>query len=325
MKRKQIFKSKLGPSMEDFLCYKHALGCMYVTGEFYLHEFDQYYAAHESDGVSLEKLVKLWMLIRKDECPNTQRVRISPIRELGTFLQDSGYTESFMIPKKLCQKQTRSMPHFFTSDEITRFFDVCDTLKPRKENIVRHFVLPMFFRLLYCCGLRTCEARLLLRDNVNLALGYVDIFCSKGPKDRRVFLPEELWSILKVYDAKVDSVLPGRAYFFPSKPDTCYTCSSISECFNGIWKTAGLANTSGNKARAYDFRHHFALANINRWVEKGIDVNSMLPYLMRCMGHSNMESTFYYIHLVPEFFTIFSDRTKALEVLIPEVGYDEEE
>jgi hypothetical protein len=73
------------------------------------------------------------------------------------------------------------------------------------------------------------------------------------------------------------------------------------------------------------FRHHFAFANLNRWITEGIDVNSMLPYLMRYMGHSCLESTFYYLHLVPEFFSTFSEKTKILERLLPEVGYDEEE
>jgi integrase/recombinase XerD len=67
-------------------------------------------------------------------------------------------------------------------------------------------------------------------------------------------------------------------------------------------------------------RHHFAFANINRWVENGINVNSMLPYLMNYMGHSSIESTFYYIHLIPEFFGVYSEKIKALEKMIPEVG-----
>lgn len=324
MNGKKAFKSRLAPFMEAFLVFKHALGFIYERGETYLHEFDRFHAEHTSADVSLEELAKEWVVLREDENPSTQHVRVAPIREFGFFLRDSGSPESYIIPRKLCQKQVRTIPHFFTDDEIARFFDVCDTLKPRKENIVRHFVLPMLFRLLYCCGLRTCEARLVLRENVNLTLGFVDIFCSKGPKDRRVFLPEDLWALFRIYDAKVDSIQPDRKYFFPSKPNACYACCSISDSFKGIWKAAGLENSSGTRARAYDFRHHFAFANLNRWVESGIDVNSMLPYLMRCMGHASLESTFYYLHLVPEFFTTFSDRTKNLEVLLPEVGYEEE-
>lgn len=322
---KKEYVSKLAPFMEAFMELKHSLGLKYETGEFYLRNFDLYYAENESKAAALNDIIKSWAVLRDSECPNTQHVRVSPIREFGKFLQSLGYSDSYIIPKKVCQKQFRTMPHFFTNDEIVRFFGACDTLKPRKENIVRHFVLPMLYRLLYCCGLRTCEARLLMRKNVNLHMGYIDIFCSKGIKDRRVFLPEDLRSLYEKYDARINDILPDRTYFFPVQTDSCYQCSTISQNFNKIWKATCLGNKSGTKARAYDFRHHFAFANLNKWVEEKTDVNSMLPYLMRCMGHSCLESTFYYLHLVPEFFTTFCENTKTLEGLLPEVSYDEEE
>lgn len=136
-------------------------------------------------------------------------------------------------------------------DEIIRFFNVCDTLAPRKENRVRHLVLPMYFRLLYCCGVRTCEARLLLRKNVNLHAGYIDIIQSKGPKDRRVFLPKDLGSLYLKYDAVVNDIYPDRTYFFPTKADRCYECSAISQNFRKVWKASGFRIP----ARAYDFRY----------------------------------------------------------------------
>ena len=316
--------SKLAPFMETFIELKHSLGLKYETGEYYLRNFDRFCVENESETSALSDIIKRWAVLRDSECPNTQHVRVAPIREFGKFLQSSGYSDSFVIPKKVCQKQIRSMPHFFTNDEIVRFFCACDTLKPRKENIVRHLVIPMLFRLLYCCGLRTCEARLIKRENVNIQTGYIDIFSSKGLNDRRIFLPEDLKALFAKYDTKINDILPDRTYFFSVKINSCYQCSTIGRNFNKIWIAAGLGNESGAKARAYDFRHHFAFANLNRWIEEGIDVNCMLPYLMRCMGHSCLESTFYYLHLVPEFFSTFNEKTRTLEGLLPEVSYDEE-
>ena len=43
-------------------------------------------------------------------------------------------------------------------------------------------------------------------------------------------------------------------------------------------------------------RHHFAYANIERWMTQGRDVTAMLPYLARYMGHAGFESTFYYVN-----------------------------
>jgi len=319
------YVSRLAPFMKDFIAFKRSLGWKYDTGEYYLYEFDRLCAKEESEGISLNETIKHWVSLRDTECANTQRVRVAPIREFGKYLRYTEASDAFVLPNKVCRKQTRTLPHFFTDDEITRFFNACDTLNPRKENLVRHLVIPMYFRLLYCCGVRISEARLLLRKNVNLEMGNIDIIHSKGPKDRRIFLPEDLQRLYLKYDAIVDDLLPDRTYFFPVKSNSCYQRNTIGQNFNKIWKAAGLNHESGSKARAYDFRHHFAFATLNRWIGQGVDVNSKLPYLMRYMGHSSLESTFYYLHLVPEFFSTFSEKTKQLEELLPEVGYDEEE
>jgi integrase len=102
-------------------------------------------------------------------------------------------------------------------------------------------------------------------------------------------------------------------------------CSSTSLTvnFKSIWDAAGLKRDGKIKPRAYDFRHHFACANILKWSKEETDVHAMLPYLMRYMGHSSLESTYYYIHLIPDFFPQYSILTSSMESLIPEVEDDE--
>jgi len=52
---------------------------------------------------------------------------------------------------------------------------------------------------------------------------------------------------------------------------------------------------------------------------EGKNVHAMLPYLMRYMGHSSLESTYYYIHLSPDYFQQYSVLSASMEDLIPEV------
>ena len=77
------------------------------------------------------------------------------------------------------------------------------------------------------------------------------------------------------------------------------------------------------RPRAYDFRHHFAWTNLNRWAAEGLDLNVMLPYLMRYMGHQSVRETLYYFHFVPEFFPTYRRMAESLEDVIPEVPYEE--
>ena len=37
-----------------------------------------------------------------------------------------------------------------------------------------------------------------------------------------------------------------------------------------------------------------------KWIDNGSDVMSLLPYLSTYMGHSEITSTLYYVHLLPE-------------------------
>ena len=45
----------------------------------------------------------------------------------------------------------------------------------------------------------------------------------------------------------------------------------------------------------------------------------MLPYLMTYMGHSSLESTYYYIHLIPEFFSKYNELSSLSDGLLPKV------
>nr|WP_303009479.1 hypothetical protein [uncultured Anaerostipes sp.] len=76
---------------------------------------------------------------------------------------------------------------------------------------------------------------------------------------------------------------------------------------------------SGISIRAYDFRHHFVYANMNRWLREGKDVNAMLPYLMRYMEHSDIKNTLYYFHLIPDIYGSVIAKSGHSEKLIPEV------
>ena len=77
------------------------------------------------------------------------------------------------------------------------------------------------------------------------------------------------------------------------------------------------------RPRAYDLRHHFACKNILKWSSNNEDVMAKLLYLMTFMGHSNIESTYYYIHLIPDFFSKYNDLSLLSNELIPEVEEDE--
>lgn len=54
------------------------------------------------------------------------------------------------------------------------------------------------------------------------------------------------------------------------------------------------------------------------WYQEEVDYNERLPYLSAFLGHANIESTFYYVHLVESAFPIIRAKMAQFEDLYPE-------
>lgn len=216
------------------------------------------------------------------------------------------------------------MPHIFTSQELSDFFKAVDACEASPFSTGRHLVIPVFFRLLYCCGLRSSEARLLQVSDVNLETGTVFIRESKGHKDRIIYLSDDMLHLCTIYDEKIQFYYPNRMAFFPNQKGSFYNRSLVGHWFHLFWDNLSVAKTStGNPPRVHDFRHTFSVNRMNQWVKEGKDINAYLPYLSMYLGHANQADTNYYLHLVPEFFPVFRDKSSGIcESLLPEVDYE---
>lgn len=205
--------------------------------------------------------------------------------------------------------------------EIEAFFSAAAALRAQSPW---EWQAVAFFTLMHSCGVRTREVRALLSEHVDLRDGHLDIVQSKGNRSRRLPLTDEVTEILVACEqASRQHVGPSRATFFVSATGKQVTASAVGIIFNRVWDQAGLARPlHGQRPRPYDFRHHFAYANIERWMRQGKDVTAMLPYLSRYMGHATFESTFYYIHTSPDFMDAYAQITRRSETLLPEVGFE---
>jgi len=311
--------SNLAPSIKEFIEFKNAIGIKYETGSYYLMQLDLYNFAHKNVTVPDKDTVDGWARMHAEKSITRDRSWISPIREFGRYLQSCGISEAYVLDDRFTIQRYHAEVYLMTEAEIQNFFQECDQYVLRYKSVGRPYVLPAFYRFLYCCGVRCAEARRLKCTEVHLNDGYMDILQSKTHQDRRLFLSDEFIEYLKKYERAITKCFPGRAYFFPGGHGGMCSSTAVSANFRNIWVSAGLKRDGKVKPRAYDFRHHFACANIMRWSKEGKDIHAMLPYLMRYMGHASLESTYYYIHLIPDFFPEYSKLAVSTEELIPEV------
>lgn len=319
-----LFLSNFKPHITGLIEQKRSIGYPYDTPTRILKVFDGFCMEHYPLETKLNKeIVMHWAEKRQKEHVNTLLRRITPVRQLAKYMNGIGIA-AYLIPSGIPGKQIRYVPHIFTDAELRAFFNEIDQCPMCTYHPARCLTIPVFFRVLYCCGLRSSEARLLEVADVDLETGKLAIRQSKGHKDRNVLLSEDVLQLCRIYHAKVSAIFPGRTAFFPNQSGEFYNNSIVDYWFHLFWDKLGVANLiSGNLPRVHDFRHTFAVKRLNLWVAGGKDLNAYLPYLSIYLGHARLTETDYYLHLIPEFFPLFKEKTlEKCASLIPEVEYE---
>lgn len=179
-----------------------------------------------------------------------------------------------------------------------------------------------YFRLTYTCGVRPQESRTLKRINVDLNSGEIRIVNSKWNRSRTVIMSDEMLTLARKYATKRDIKFPESEYFFPTNSGGLHTAAHMAYRFKKFYAASrpDIPKELLPAVRVYDLRHRFATAVLNKWLDEKIDINARLPYLQAYMGHKNISSTAYYIHLLPENLTKSAGVDwKHLNAMIPEV------
>ncbi|MEB3102870.1 tyrosine-type recombinase/integrase [Ferviditalea candida] len=316
----RTFHSHFKEYIDGLIEQKHALGYPYMESKRILYNFDQFCIHHFPEEITFTKEIGLtWAQIRPNEKNNGFRNRLMPVRELARYMNRMEVV-AYVIPIDLAKKGPRYVPHIFTRDELAAFFAVLDQIPYKRSFPIRHLVIPVIFRVIYCCGLRPSEARKLKVKDIDLETGKLTILESKGHKDRIVMLSDEVLELCKTYYENMRNHLPETEYFFPNSNGNLYMKWWMEKTFRQCWAKTGIRNVSGNSPRTYDFRHTFATNRLYQWLKEGKDLTACLPYLSAYLGHVQLSDTAYYIHLVPEFFPQMAEMDFGkFSCLIPEV------
>lgn len=280
--------------------------------------FDRY-CSREFPGIPGfdQRMVDGWCEQRETENKRSRISRCYPVIELVKYLIERG-NHSLRIPEMPPAPKGNHIPHAFSDDELFTFFYECDKrvqTAPDREKAFRALTVAVLFRLLYSSGMRTTEVRLLRTSDVDLENAVINIRATKGDMQHYVALHSDAAKILLSYDQAARRVLPERSIFFPGKGGKPLSASMLEYEFHKVWDSISTA-----KAVPYDFRHNYAIMNINTWIGKGFEFHDKLLYLSKSMGHTSLESTKYYYSLVPAMADILDEESGAdFDKIIPEV------
>lgn len=308
--------------IDEFISYRKASNYWNKSYESYLKTFENYCLNNYDDAKELtQEMVNSWCSKRKTEKNNSYNTRIGVIIIFLKYTNARGIT-NLNVPSHLKPEKYTYIPHVFTEKELNNFFYACDHIEIKVHNIQsqnNQLTIPVFFRLLYSTGMRTIEARALKVENVDLINGIISIEKSKGYDQHYVVLNDLMKDYLIKYSNEINILYPNRTYFFPTNNDKIHSKKWLENNFRKYW-----SKYNDSYVVPYDLRHHYAITNINSWIDKGIEFTDKLYYLSKSMGHSSIESTKYYYSLVPRISDIFKKQiNNSFDFVVPEVKDNE--
>jgi integrase len=312
------FISAFAAQLDAYLAFKENMGFFGDSRVWYLRKFDAYCSEHDRT-VFDQGTVEGWVNAQLLQS-GRYRSWMSYIRNFGRWLQANGVDDAYVLSDRWKAPFVPARPYLLRGEEIELFFRAAATLDAQSPW---RWQAVAFFTLMHSCGLRTGETRGLQTGQVDLEEGHVDVVWSKGNRSRRLPLTGQVIEVLDACDRESRAHFVSRPTFFVSAAGNEVTRATVGKVFVRIWDRAGLARPAdGQQPRPYDFRHHFAYANIERWMRQGKEVTAMLPYLSRYMGHATFESTYYYIHTSPDFMDAYDQITRKSRSVLPEAGFE---
>ena len=320
-----VFRSKLSTDFESFIIQKRAAGYPYNTSAKVLGYLDAMIAEEFPNSENLsKKICDAWIEACSKLHQNTLLRRITPIRQFAKYLVGTG-NDAYIIPSGIPHKQIRYDAHIFTNVEIKAFFASIDQCKKSPFSPWRCYVIPVVFRLLYTCGLRSSEAILLRIDDVALSSGKIYIRKSKGWIARVIYVSEDMLDLLCRYERIISNAFRGREAFFPNQSGSFYNKSILDTWFHEFWDPLPESTvTKGNEPRVHDFRHTYCVYRLNEWVKNNAPINGLYPYLSEYIGHSNFADTDYYLTLSEPFYPELESRMRSTNTaILPEVPHED--
>ena len=308
------FTSMLGPTIEQYLALKEALGRRYAVERKILQHLDQFLATGGHGHAELTCVAfDSWCQTLQHLCSGVRRNRMRVVRNLclyrrrtmpACFVPDLSQFPSLHQPIR---------PYIFTETDIVRLLRLTDTLDATSGSPIRREVFRLAVVLLYTSGLRRSEL-------LHLTLGDYDpreqtllVRASKFHKSRLMPLSadgaREIEAYLKVRRTHRLPAAGGAPLLCNSRRDGgAYSGEGFAHGIRALLHAAGIRTAEGHLPRVHDFRHSFAVRALVRWYGAGADVQAKLPFLAAYMGHVSIASTEYYLSFVEPLASAASER-----------------
>jgi len=205
-------------------------------------------------------------------------------------------------------RRQRPTPYIFSDKEIQRVIACARQLGP--SGSLRPHTYSTLFGLLAVTGMRASEVRALKLSDITPD-GLV-IRESKYKKSRLVPLHLTSWAALRRYLDRRRQVAGHDPCLFVSRRAGKLSPTVLTETFQSVLQAAGIPDKPGERRpRLMDLRHSFAVKALVACPDNRDRVGQHMLALSTYLGHSKVESTFWYLESVPQLMANIARRCEA--------------
>lgn len=294
--------------LDDYLTTRRALGFKLHSEETGLTTFVTFMEQQEADHITTA-LALAWA-----QQPTSVQVaqwarRLGFVRGFARYCSAVDLRTEVPPAGLIPGRYLRPQPYFFTAGDIAGLLKAALDLQP--EGGLRRWTFHCLLGLLSVSGLRTCEARGLTLNDVDLDAGVLTIRSSKFGKSRLVPLHASTVRVLADYLQRRQGFLAGRVVdqVFVNDHGTPLSHDQTLDTFKHLAKVIGLPpQAERRRPHLHDLRHRFALETLLAWYRDGQDVERRLPVLSAYLGHTEVRDTYWYLSARPELLKLAQER-----------------
>ncbi|HEY2488554.1 MAG TPA: tyrosine-type recombinase/integrase [Streptosporangiaceae bacterium] len=293
---------------EDYLALRRALGRKMAADGRMLLDFASRLDDTGQPAVTVAAALE-WATESGDASPGHWRRRLGIIRGFARHMRTMDPATEVPPADLIIAPQHRKPPYIYSPEEISALVHAAGTI----TTPLAAAGMQALVSLIAATGLRLGEALGLDRDDVSIADAMLTVN-GKNDSQRLVPLHPTTAAMLAAYAARRDRLCPAPSSpaFFLTRTGRRPVQGWAQNTFARLLIQAGIGQPPGRRRpRIHDLRHTFAVTTLTGWYQDGTDVQAQMPVLSTYLGHSNAESTYWYLEAAPGLLALAAARLEA--------------
>ena len=295
--------------VDSYLALRRAVGFELKMAEYMLRSFSRYASARGESYVRTNTVIA-WA--SKASSVAQRDVRLKTVVRFADHLHVEDQRHEVPPRDVFGYRKTRRVPFIYTKKQIRSLIEAAARLGP--SGSLRPYTYSTLFALLAATGLRISEALKLRMDDVTPE-GLI-VRKTKFQKTRLVPLHETAVAGLERYLVLRKREAASTDHVFISQRGRPLSRLTVHPTFRRLLKKIGLeSDACGRRPRIHDIRHTFAVRALEACPAGRDKVSQHVLALSTYMGHTNVNSTYWYLDTTPH---LMRDISKAVESFFAE-------